>query len=333
VSSLIIFTLSFGPELLQQAVLILSPLPIALGVRKTVKRINAKGFYTHGLSAQLFIPYRFLFTALLHGLSIGVTIGLFPLFDKSYGIVHLILLSYALAAVLLFTITVLFRSDYNHLIYQIGFPLVALGALLVLCLSGFPEIGLYVQLFGFCFLHLIMWGVCTYFIKNLSLPATWVIATSTCAFMCGQFLGGGVSAWVAGLPEVEQGMRIVAAVMIFVVLFGSLLLISNRNLKTGWGLARFGSNELSDATSELAIKALIVEYALTKREADTLRLLVRGKSRKAISDELFVSEETIKYHAHSIYGKLAVHSRQELITIFDERRLQTQLEEPASQFE
>jgi hypothetical protein len=177
VSSLVIFVLSFGPELLQQAVFIFSPLPIALGVRKTVRKINTKGFYTHGLKAQLFIPYRFLITALLHGLAIGVTIGFSLLLGESYGAVHLIVLSYALAAVLLFTITVLFRSDYNHLIYQIGFPLVALGALLMLCLSGLTEIGLYVQLLGFCFLHLAMWGVCTYFIKNLNLPATWVIAT------------------------------------------------------------------------------------------------------------------------------------------------------------
>ena len=332
VSSLFIFFLSFCPEFIRMLVMFLSPLPIAWGVRKTVRKINAKSFYTHGITAQLFIPYRFLITAMLHGLTIGVTLGFPALIAKEQSALQLMILSYALAGILLFFIAMLFRLNYNHLIYHIGFPLAAMGALL-LCVGNLPELGLFVQLMGFNFLHLLMWGLCTYFIKNLNLPATWVIATATCAFMCGQFIGGVASTLMANLSNIADSLRIVAGVTVFVILFGSLLLTSNRNLKTGWGLAHFGSNVNSDAASELAVKAMVTEFALTKRETDTLGLLVRGKSRKAISDELFISEETVKTHASSIYEKLSVHSRQELIAIFDERRLQIKLEEPTSQFE
>jgi DNA-binding CsgD family transcriptional regulator len=302
-------------------------LPIALGVRQAVIRINAKGFYTHGIGTELIIPYRFLITALLHGMTIGITIGISLVFSSPGGSLPPIAVSYALSALLLFVITILFRLNYNHLIYRIGFPLAAFGSLLVICIKDAPEVGLFIQLMGFCFLHLVMWGVCTYLIKNLKQPATWVIGTSTCAFMCGQLLGGIVSTLVDNLPHAEQGLQTIAPVMMFAFLFVSLLLTSGRNVKTGWGLAKFGSNELSDSDNEQAIIDLTLEFNLTKRERDTLALMVRGKNRKAISEELVISEETVKSHSSSIYNKLAVHSQQELISLFDKRRLNIKLEE------
>jgi DNA-binding CsgD family transcriptional regulator len=333
VSSMVIFVLSFSPTFIQQVVLVLSPFPIAYGLRRTVSRNNFKGFFSHGLNAQLYTPYKFLITAVLHGLTMGTIIGYLSIHASQEVMVSSMLLIYAAAAILLFVISVLFRLDYNHLIYQIGFPLAAVGAALTICIDSIPLLGALIQLMGFCFLHLVMWGVCTYMIKNLNLPATWVIATSTCAFMCGQFIGAVASTLVSNLPEALGGIRSMETVLLFTLLLSSLLLMSNSNLKTGWGLSRFGSNELSDADSETAIRGIIVEHGLTKREADTLALMVRGKSRKAIGEELFVSEETIKSHAQSIYNKLGVHSQQELIGYFDECRMQIRCETPTSQFE
>jgi DNA-binding CsgD family transcriptional regulator len=269
----------------------------------------------------------------LHGLTIGTIIGYAPAHVNQEVMTSSTLLIYATAAILLFVISVLFRLDYNHLIYQIGFPLAAAGAALSVCFESVPLLGALVQLMGFCFLHLVMWGVCTYMIKNLNLPATWVIATSTCAFMCGQFIGGVASTLVSNLPDASGGIRFMETTLLFILLFSSLVLMSNSNLKTGWGLSRFGNNELLGTDSETAIRSIIVEHGLTKREADALALMVRGKSRKAIGKELFVSEETIKSHTQSIYSKLGVHSQQELISYFDECRIQIRCEAPTSQFE
>lgn len=52
---------------------------------------------------------------------------------------------------------------------------------------------------------------------------------------------------------------------------------------------------------------------ISKREMDVLRRLLEGKSRKQIAEELFVTEATIRKHSTSIYAKLDVHNRTELI--------------------
>lgn len=52
---------------------------------------------------------------------------------------------------------------------------------------------------------------------------------------------------------------------------------------------------------------------LSKREREVLRLLLEGKKRKEIAEELFVTESTIKKHSASIYKKLEVENRKELL--------------------
>lgn len=52
---------------------------------------------------------------------------------------------------------------------------------------------------------------------------------------------------------------------------------------------------------------------LSKREMEVLQKLLEGKGRKQIADELFVTEATVKKHSASIYSKLDVHNRTELI--------------------
>lgn len=52
---------------------------------------------------------------------------------------------------------------------------------------------------------------------------------------------------------------------------------------------------------------------LSKREKEVMKLLLEGKKRKEIADELFVTESTIKKHSASIYRKLAVSNKIELL--------------------
>ena len=50
------------------------------------------------------------------------------------------------------------------------------------------------------------------------------------------------------------------------------------------------------------------------------RLLVQGHSYKKIADMLSLSLSTIQSHARSLYRKMGVHSRQELLDYIDSRR-------------
>lgn len=48
---------------------------------------------------------------------------------------------------------------------------------------------------------------------------------------------------------------------------------------------------------------------LTKRELDVLRLISEGCSNKKISDELTISERTVKNHISHIFRKIDVQDR------------------------
>jgi len=57
-----------------------------------------------------------------------------------------------------------------------------------------------------------------------------------------------------------------------------------------------------------------VRQMLTEREADIAAWALRGRSDSEIADQLFLSTHTVKHHMKSIYAKLGVHSRVQLLT-------------------
>jgi DNA-binding NarL/FixJ family response regulator len=59
-------------------------------------------------------------------------------------------------------------------------------------------------------------------------------------------------------------------------------------------------------------------HLLTPREADVLLMLQHGLSNAEIALGLCVGIETVRTHAHNLYGKLGVSSRRELLPLADE---------------
>lgn len=58
---------------------------------------------------------------------------------------------------------------------------------------------------------------------------------------------------------------------------------------------------------------LVSLYALTDREADVLALLVGGYSVKLAAEELGVSPNTVRTHVRSLYNKMDIHNRDDLV--------------------
>ena len=53
------------------------------------------------------------------------------------------------------------------------------------------------------------------------------------------------------------------------------------------------------------------EARLTRRESEILRLVAEGKPNRGIARELWITEQTVKYHVSNIYRKLGVANRTE----------------------
>jgi DNA-binding NarL/FixJ family response regulator len=80
----------------------------------------------------------------------------------------------------------------------------------------------------------------------------------------------------------------------------------------------FSSLATSVATTA-DISALAIAHSLNEREVAILPLMIEGRTLSRIGEELGLSTSGIKYHAHSLYGKLGVNSRDELLDLITTR--------------
>ena len=67
----------------------------------------------------------------------------------------------------------------------------------------------------------------------------------------------------------------------------------------------------------LRVDALAEKAGLTKREREVLAMLSQGRDLAYMCDELCLSRNTVKGYQKSIYAKMGVHSKQEVIDLMD----------------
>lgn len=78
-------------------------------------------------------------------------------------------------------------------------------------------------------------------------------------------------------------------------------------------LGRFAQEQ--ESVRKLRCDALADDHGLTNREKDILYLLAQGRDLAFICETLFLSKNTVKSYQKTIYAKLDVHSKQEIIDL------------------
>ena len=68
--------------------------------------------------------------------------------------------------------------------------------------------------------------------------------------------------------------------------------------------------------TEAAMEQYLNKYDISQREKEIIFLLLKGKSNKEIEDALFIAMGTVKNHIYSIYQKIGVKNRAQLLTLF-----------------
>lgn len=221
-------------------------------------------------------------------------------------------IGYALAALFVaFTVFVV-DLDFNRLLYQVGFPLMALG-FLVLAGWGNGMVGYLLSITGYRFSEIVVWMLCVFLMSRLKQAQRYLFPLLGFALGLGQALG--LLCYDGHFEEALPQIALVAAGILFI---GALFLVTTKGESQSWGIVTPGIPSagalLDDAVLELSNRAL-----LTKREAEIFALLARGKNRRAISEDLVLSENTVKTHIAKIYRKLGVSSQQELISVVENR--------------
>jgi DNA-binding CsgD family transcriptional regulator len=70
---------------------------------------------------------------------------------------------------------------------------------------------------------------------------------------------------------------------------------------------------LRAATTGETFDLLCRVYALSRRERDVVALLVAGLDTRGITQQLFISRHTVQDHLKSVFEKIGIHSRRELL--------------------
>ena len=60
-----------------------------------------------------------------------------------------------------------------------------------------------------------------------------------------------------------------------------------------------------------------VAFSLTRREKEVAVLLASGMSVQQIADDIMLSRNTVKTHVSHVYQKCGVHSKEELVKLFE----------------
>ena len=128
--------------------------------------------------------------------------------------------------------------------------------------------------------------------------------------LCGGVLGMAVTSMV--LPGAEVAVIALTVVCVTLVMLPPLNNQLVLLLKSHAYLAAYDNMSQSQRTD--IVQQVKTLDPLTVREQEVLQLILSGKSNREIAGALFISENTVKTHARSVFSKYDVGSRAELIS-------------------
>jgi DNA-binding CsgD family transcriptional regulator len=70
---------------------------------------------------------------------------------------------------------------------------------------------------------------------------------------------------------------------------------------------------ISPSDPEEVASLTMASFNLTDREVEIAGLVARGRSTREISSALFISEHTVNNHLRSVFEKVGVNSRREMV--------------------
>jgi DNA-binding CsgD family transcriptional regulator len=85
-----------------------------------------------------------------------------------------------------------------------------------------------------------------------------------------------------------------------------------------WWLRRYlpaFGNGLADSIDVTDLAAFLQQHGVSNRQGEIIRLILEGKSNRDIAEALFIAPHTVKNHIYSLYQKLHVKSRYELVSL------------------
>lgn len=124
---------------------------------------------------------------------------------------------------------------------------------------------------------------------------------------------------------VLERMQNESSILLFVIALAAIYVLSlamtmQRKRQRGetFREAKQAPSWSSDEVIGRRCAAVAERYGLSNRESEVLLLLAKGRDVPFIAEELVISKNTVRTHSKSIFMKMSVHSRQELIDLVEQ---------------
>ncbi len=192
-----------------------------------------------GFETKLHIPLKLTLTCFAQGLALGIMTSFLTL--KSSGALHPVVYvaAFAVGALVVLGTADALRLDFNHLLYQVGFPLMGLGFLMQVCFPASIDAAGFMFSVAHCYVYILMTCICSYFSNCLKCSPAWIVSLITLAMVGGQMTGTiGVDVGAAVLGPSATDASSAAASLAFLLPTAALLLLSSDNTASGWGAIR-----------------------------------------------------------------------------------------------
>lgn len=269
------------------------------------------------------VPWKPMLLMSVYGLAFGLRES--GMYESGFG-PHSSFGTLAVAVAIVVIILIQGQGFNINVIYRLALPLMV-GAFLVLPTFGF----LGETISGFCtnasygafsILTMIVLASMSYY---NGISALWLFGMERGIRLLFTVLGRQINEYVGTLPFAGVDPQvIISACIILLVVTLSLILYSEKDISSRWGVSFMGDKE--DAADKAVMKKqrlvassskIAREHRLTQREQEVLLLLAQKKSITEIEHELFIANGTAKAHVQNIYKKLSIHSREELFALFE----------------
>ena len=228
---------------------------------------------------------------------------------------HTALLTSAIAILVLLLPALFMKKTLNiGRMYALALPLSAAGFLLLPLIwnaaggivNSFAQLGAMVA-------GIILWCLLAETSHDTKLPSFLLFSIALACTNAAQLAGTLIGYFNADtLKQSDILMTAVALVAIYLLFMVALFLFKDKSLKGEEGLPEHNL-EADEPDLRERCQAIAQVNHFTPRESEIFILLAQGYTIPAISEKLFVSENTVKSHVKSIYQKLDVHARTELI--------------------
>ena len=221
------------------------------------------------------------------------------------------------------------------LAYKLVVPLMAAGLLLLPFLgAGQETLAAVAIMSGYILFEMYVWASLVDRASNVSAPTALVFGLGKSGMNVGLVAGTFVGFYFG-----SSSSMLLVGVLVFIVY---LFIVMENAASPGIGVAlspslvdqnaqgdvapgkvtiaeaaQMNLSEVFNAMLDDVCAAVSETYGLSKREAQVLALLARGRSLQSIADALCVAYSTVKTHTDRIYAKTGVHSRQELIDLLE----------------